>query len=126
MNFTLRSFLPRLLVFSFFCAGISLAWQQYASPRFQTDMVWAIFAFFVLVTSAIHMILMRAAAESPRKFVVMFMAITGLKLFGYLIILLIYAFLKREAALGFILFFLVMYFLYTAFEVITLLKHFKK
>lgn len=55
-----------------------------------------------------------------------FMTITGLRLFGYLIIILIYAVLKREAALGFTLLFLLMYFLFSAFEVMTLLRLFKK
>lgn len=55
-----------------------------------------------------------------------YMAVSGLRLFGYLIIILIYAVLKREAALGFTLLFLLMYFLFSAFEVMTLLRLFKK
>ncbi len=55
-----------------------------------------------------------------------YMTLAGLRLFGYLIIILIYAVLKREAALGFTLLFLLMYFLFSAFEVISLLKLFKK
>lgn len=55
-----------------------------------------------------------------------FMAVTGLRLLGYLLIILIYAVLKREAALGFTLLFLLMYFLFSAFEVMTLLRLFRK
>ncbi len=121
-----RSFFTRLFLFSVLTAGISYAWLNNAAPRFQTNMVWLVWGFFVAVTTLIHFVLLKAAEESPRKFVTLFMGITGIKLFGYLIIILLYAFLKREVALGFILFFLLMYFLYTAFEVITLLKHFKK
>jgi hypothetical protein len=70
--------------------------------------------------------LLKAASESPKKFIMSFMTLSGVRLFGYLIVILIYALLKREAALGFTLLFLVMYFLFTAFEVIALLKFLKK
>ncbi len=121
-----NSFFVKLFLFSIGTAGLLLLWQQYASPRFQTDIGWIVWLFFIFVTSLIHIILVKAAESSPRKFLTYFMALTGVKLFGYLIIILIYALLKREAALGFVMLFLVLYFLYSAFEVITLLKHFKK
>ncbi|HEY0029715.1 MAG TPA: hypothetical protein VGC65_03065 [Bacteroidia bacterium] len=126
MSPALRSFFIRLSLFSVLTAIIVVLWQNYAVERFQTNMTWPIWGFFLLVTTLLHFVLIKAAEESPRKFVVLFMASTGIKLFTYLIIILLYALLKREAALGFVLFFLVMYFFYTVFEVITLLKHFRK
>lgn len=125
MNASLKSFFIQLSVFSVFTIGVLLAWQRFASPRFQTEHAWFIWGFFVLTTSFIHMVLMRVM-ETPKKFIYYFMGITGIKLFAYLTIILIYALLRREAALGFTIFFLVMYFLYTALEVVALLKHFKK
>jgi hypothetical protein len=121
-----KSFFIQLFCFSIGTIGVLLLWQQYASPRFQTNMSWVLWAFFTLVTVFIHMVLVKAAQSSSKKFIVYFITITGLKLFGYLIIILIYALLKREQALGFVILFLVLYFLYSAFEVITLLKYLKK
>jgi hypothetical protein len=124
MNVSLKPFFIQLAIFSVFSIAILLLWQQYASSRFQTNLAWPIWGFFLLSTTLIHVKLVRIA--DPKKFVYSFMGITGIKLFGYLMIILVYALLKRENALGFTLFFLVMYFLHTGLEVFTLLKHFKK
>lgn len=122
----LRSFYIRLSLFSVFAFAVLQAWQQYTSLRFQTNLGWAIVLFFIVASAAIHILLVRSAEKSPQKFVMNYMAVSGLRLFGYLIIILIYAVIKREAALGFTLLFLLMYFLFSAFEVATFLKYFKK
>jgi hypothetical protein len=124
MNVSLRPFLIQLAIFSVFSITVLLLWQHYASPRFQTELAWPIWGFFLLSTTLMHVVLVRI--ENPKKFIYYFMGLTGIKLFGYLTIILVYALLKRESALGFTIFFLVMYFLYTGLEVFTLLKHFKK
>ncbi len=106
--------------------GIILLWQQYAPERFQTNLGWFIWGFFMVVTALIHFLLIKVAEESPKKFITHFMAITGIKLFLYLVIVLLYALLKGKAALGFVVLFLIFYLLYSVFEIITLLRHFKK
>lgn len=121
-----KAFYIQLSFFSVFAIAVLCAWQQYTSLRFQTNLGWAIAFFFIIMSALIHSLLVKAAADSPKKFITSFMAITGLRLFGYLIIILIYAVLKREAALGFTLLFLLMYFLFSVFEVLTLLKFLKK
>lgn len=125
MKPSLKPFFIQLSVFSVFTIGVLIAWQRFAVPRFQTEHAWFIWGFFVLSTCFIHLVLMRAV-ETPKKFIYYFMGITGIKLFAYLMIILIYALIRREAALGFTLVFLIMYFLYTGLEVFALLKHFKK
>lgn len=122
----LRSFYIQLSFFSVFAFSVLCIWQQYASARFQSNLDWAIVLFFIVASAFIHTLLVRSAEKSPQKFIMNFMILTGLRLFGYLIIILIYAVLKREAALGFTLLFLLMYFLFSAFEVMTLLRLFKK
>ena len=122
----LKSFYLQLFLFSLFAFGIVRLWQQYTSLRFQTNLGWAIVLFFIIASACIHIVLVKSAEQSPKKFIMNFMAITGLRLFGYLVIILIYAVLKREAALGFTMLFLLMYFLFSAFEVLTLIKLFKK
>lgn len=123
---SLKSFSLKLLVFSLFTFAILCFWKQFASERFQSDLLVPLWIFFVLSTFLIHFILVRAAEKDPKRFVGYYMGITAIKLFGYLIIIVIYALLKREAALGFTLWFLVLYLLYSGFEVVMLLKHFKK
>lgn len=121
----LRSFFIQLALFSIFTMGVLYFWQQYASLRFQTDLGWLIWGFFIIVTAFIHIILVRSAEQSPRKFITNFMVLSATKLFVYLMVIVIYALLKGKAALGFVILFLVLYFLYSIFEVVTLLKHFK-
>ncbi len=122
----LRSFFIQLALFSIFTMGVLYFWQQYASLRFQTDLGWLLWGFFIVVTALIHIVLVRSAEQSPRKFITNFMALSASKLFLYLMVIVIYALLKGKAALGFVILFLVLYFLYSIFEVVTLLKHFKK
>jgi hypothetical protein len=121
-----RSFSIKLILFSLFTLSILCFWKQFAAARFQSGLMVPLWLFFVISTFCIHFILVKVAEKDPKRFVGYFMGITAIKLFGYLIIITIYALLKREAALGFTLWFLVLYFLYSGFEVVMLLKHFKK
>ena len=72
------------------------------------------------------MVLIKGAKQDPKKFINLFMGITAIKLFGYLVIILTYGLLNRDGAQGFIVCFLLNYFLYSGFEVVTLIKHLKK
>ncbi len=121
-----RSFFLQLGIFSLFTLTVLLLWNQYASLRFQSNLTWGIWGFFILTTALIHLFLVSTSEKEPKKFVVNFMLVTAVKLFGYLIIILVYALLKREAAMGFTIFFLTMYLLYSGFEVFALLEHFRK
>lgn len=121
-----KPFYIKLAIFSFFTFLILLLWRNYAADRFQSDFMYSLLIFFVLITMIIHVFLVKIAEKDPKRFVGYYMGITAIKLFGYLTIITLYALLKREAALGFTLWFLVLYLLYSGFEVVMLLKHFKK
>lgn len=121
-----KSYYFSLFLYSAFTGLIVFLWNNYSSERFQTDLSWGIWAFFIVTTVLIHTVLTNAATKNPKKFILAFMLTTAIKLFGFLILILIYALIKREAALGFTLLFLAMYLLYSGFEVVTLLKFFKR
>lgn len=122
MPSTLKSFFLKLSLFSVFTFILLYGLQHLHSTYFQTHLYWVLWLFFVIITITIHWVLMRVVTKDPKKFVITYMGITGIKLFSYLIIILIYALLKRQGALGFTLCFLVLYFLYTVFEVVVLYK----
>lgn len=126
MSVSLRPFFISLFLFSLAVLGILLLWQHFASARFQTSYFWIIWVFFVGSTALIHSILTKTARQDPKKFVNYFMGITALKLFAYLTIIMLFGLLNRDHAVGFIICFLISYFLYTIFEVVSLMKHFKK
>jgi hypothetical protein len=126
MTLPYRPFFVKLTLFSLVALGLLWLFQHFASINFQTNLFWVIWLFFIVTTALIHIVLMRAEKQDPKKFINYFMGITGMKLFAYLIIILIYGLTNREGAQGFIICFLLSYFLYSGFEVVTLTKHFKK
>lgn len=103
--------------------GIIAVFLQYTLPE---NMLPAslplLFLLFIIVSSVVHYFLLRSAAYSGRRFVSYFMAATFLKLFLYLIIIILYAFLIKENVVSFILTFFILYLLYTTFEVVMILK----
>jgi hypothetical protein len=121
-----RSFTTKLFIFSLFTLALLYFWKQFAPARFQSDHMILLWCFFVLTTFLIHYVLVKADHKDPKRFVGYFMGITAIKLFGYLIIITVYALLVGKAALGFTLWFLVLYLLYSGFEVVMLMKHLKK
>jgi hypothetical protein len=123
---SLRSFTFKLFIFSLFTLAVLFVWKQYADTRFQSDLMIHLWLFFILTTALIHYVLVKVDAKDPKRFVGAFMGITAIKLFGYLIIITVYGLLKKEAALGFTLWFLVLYLLYSGFEVVMLMKHLRK
>jgi hypothetical protein len=122
----LRPFLIKLSLFSLCTLLILFLWKQYASERFQSDLMLPLWLFFVITTFLIHYVLVKADQKNPKTFVGYFMGITAIKLFGYLIIISVYALIVGKTALGFTLWFLVLYLLYSGFEVVMLMKHLKK
>jgi hypothetical protein len=121
-----KAYITRLLFFSLLPVVLVASWNNYCSARFQTDLSWLILIFFISVTAIMHFSLTKIADQEPKKFVFRYMMFSGLKLFGFLMIILVYALIKRQEALGFTLLFLTMYFFFSAFEVVSFLKYFKK
>jgi len=125
-SFSSKTYFIRLLFFSVLSGVLVFLWNTYAAARFQTNLSWGLVIFFISITAAIHFFLTKSTDQDPKKFVFRYMMISGLKLFGFLIIILIYALIKRQEALGFTLLFLTLYLFFSAFEAITLLRYFKK
>jgi hypothetical protein len=123
---SIKSFTFKLFIFSLFTLALLYFWTQYASERFQSNLMIPLWLFFILTTALIHYVLVKVDEKDPKRFVGAFMGITAIKLFGYLIIITVYGFLKKEAALGFTLWFLTLYLLYSGFEVVMLMKHLRK
>jgi len=78
--------------------------------------------FFYLVTNLVHTYLLKIAVKSDSRFTSQYMAVSFLKMFFYLAVAIVYALLNREYAKIFLGNFLVLYAIYTAFEVIQFSK----
>ncbi len=80
--------------------------------------------FFFTVTFLLHLGYEKSFKKGSKEFVRFYMLASGLKLFGFLTILLVFGFIDREQVTAFAIDFLILYFIYTAFELITSFKKF--
>lgn len=74
-------------------------------------------AFFYVVTNLVHGYLLRIADKSSVRFSSQYMAISFLKMFFYLAVAVLFVILDRVNAKIFVANFLLLYILYTSFEV---------
>ncbi len=78
--------------------------------------------FFYVATNLVHAFLLKIAVKSGSKFTSQYMAVSFIKMFFYLAIAVVYALLNREYAKIFLGNFLVLYAIYTTFEVMQFSK----
>jgi hypothetical protein len=78
---------------------------------------WLILGYFTLVTVLFHQGIISATRARPEVFVRFYMASTVFKLLLHLIVIISYAILNHDNARFFIIIFMIMYFIFTIFEV---------
>lgn len=83
-------------------------------------------AFLLLVTLLVHIYLVRASENDTRKFTAKYLGAMGLKMFIYLIFLVVFLFIDIARAVPFLVSFLITYAAFTAYEVISILNYLKK
>lgn len=84
------------------------------------------FALVALVTILSHIRLMNAMAFNVRRFNTTYLGLMSVKLFVYLVFILICLLIDRSKAINFVVIFLVLYVLFTIFEVNKISKFLKK
>jgi hypothetical protein len=83
--------------------------------------------FLVMATTIIlHAVLVAASKKAPIKFINKFMALSGLKLFFYFLIILAYIYFIKQDIILFLCAFLIVYLLYTILEISSILSYLKK
>ena len=113
--------------FGIFCliTGLGLfLFNWFAPPAATHPLAWLIWGIFVAVTAFIHAVLTKPGRD-PKQFVRLFMGLTSLKLFAFLLFLVLYALIDEKGAFVFVFHFLVFYLFFTVFEVATLYNHFR-
>lgn len=83
-------------------------------------------AILLLITLLVHFYLIRASENDTRKFTARYLGAMGLKMFIYLIFLVIVLFSDTARAVPFLVSFLVCYAAFTTYEVISILNYLKK
>jgi len=123
MQFKYLDFLKKLLIFTILLALAGYFLTYVLPDNFISPVLPGLFVFFFSATGVVHYILLRISVKRPNSFINYFMLLTFGKLMFYLTIILIYALVKRDEAVSFILSFAVLYLLFTAFEVTQSLSH---
>jgi hypothetical protein len=122
----MKSFPGKLLIFTLVCSVLLFCWNQFTAANLHHSLSWVILGFFSLSALLVHSYLVKSSSGDPKGFVGKFMGVTGLKLLVYLLFLIILLLTDRDHARVIALYFLVMYLLFTVFEVSSLYKQLKK
>ena len=109
-----------VLTISILALGM-LLYSTILRPYYQPVLLFAVM-FFFLGTNLIHGFLLKIAVKSGSRFTSKYMAISFLKMFFYLAVAVVYSLLNREYAKIFLSNFLLLYAIYTTFEVIQISK----
>lgn len=94
----------------------AVAYTTFLKPFFISILPVAVL-FFYGVTNLVHAYLLKIAGKSSSKFASQYMAISFLKMFFYLAVAIAFVIINREQAKPFIGNYLMLYLVYTSFEV---------
>lgn len=87
---------------------------------------WLNLFIIAVLTGILHFSILKVSTEGHSRFSSRFIMISGVKMMIYLVFILLFAFLNPEKAKFFLITFLILYFIYTFFEVLLMLKYFNK
>ena len=117
----MKKYLAAILIFIAIIAGILKLIPPPATCE-ESCLRWWILLYFSVLTIAFHYGVVVTTRKRPQVFVRYFMASTSLKLLLHLGVIVIYCLFHRPMAVPFILTFLIMYFLFTVFEVVVVMR----
>jgi hypothetical protein len=121
-----KRFITVLLILTLALLGIGYALFFLLIPEFYFPYFPVIPAFLLIVTVVVHIFLIRASENDPRKFTSKYLGAMGLKMFIYLAFLVVFLFIDTARAVPFLVSFLVTYVTFTTYEVISILNFLKK
>ena len=110
------------IIFSIILITLSLIWNYYVPEKFTSPTMPFIVIYFALSTVIVHELLIKTNNESPKNFIRTYMGTTALRLFLNLMIIIVFMLVNRSGAMAFALAFLVFYFLFLIFEIVSLQK----
>ena len=118
--------LRQVMIFSVILATAGLILFFMLPAKFITPALFFLFPFFISVTLITSYILIRESGGRFIRFLNIYMIITIVKLFLYFAVLVVYIMLNKKDLLPFSITFMVLYLLYTIFEVIWLVRFSKQ
>ncbi|HAN18900.1 MAG: hypothetical protein A2X13_12110 [Bacteroidetes bacterium GWC2_33_15] len=120
-KFIIKSIVYTILIFIVSFILFQTVLKSYYLPAF-----WFLLLFIAGLTIAFHTFLIRISEKELSKFSSNFILISGVKMMIYLVFIIGYSFLNPKHAVIFLISFLVLYVLYTVFEVILIIAFLKR
>lgn len=122
----MRKFLRNV---TFFAAGVfvlALLFNWLAPAEIVTPALYYMIAFFYALSVLVHFLLISASKKKFAHFNNRYMLATVVKLLLFMVILIVYVFVFPEDAVNFLITFLVLYVLFTGFEVFAIVQTTRK
>ncbi len=114
-----KIYIFRLLVFTIILTSITFC-MQFLAPQYVSPALPFIVLFFFIIMLISHYIILRGIYKENKNFVANYMLATIIKFLSYIIFIVTYVLLNRPDAVLFGVSFIILYFLYAIFEVITI------
>lgn len=122
MNDLFIRFAKGLTVYALIITLLSVA-IYYGIPKINiTDVYLYLIAFLYAINFLLFAKLSQALQNKPNRFINAYMLLNFGKLFLYIAVIAVYVYMHREDAIPFTITFFIYYVLFTAYEIITLLK----
>lgn len=119
-------FLVKILIFILIISLIASALFATILKMFYLCAFPYLVLLIAIVTTIGHLWVVKASDQNTMKFTTTFMASVTLKLMIYLFFMLIYLLIDRSEAITFVITFMILYILFTIFEVVQVLDFIKK
>ena len=126
MNTERQIFLKKIFYLCLSISGMAILLYQSVLKGYYLSIFPLQFAVVILVTVISHLRLMTSVEQNARRFSTTFLSVMSAKLFIYLFFILICLLVDRSNAINFVVTFLLMYLIFTIFEVIEISNYFKK
>jgi len=118
-------FLIKSIIYTLLISIVSVILFQTVLKNYYLPIFWFLLFFIAILTTTFHLYLIRLSKKEFPKFSSNFILISGIKMMIYLVFIISYSFLNPKQAVTFLISFLILYFLYTFFEVIMLISFYK-
>lgn len=125
-SFFMKRFLKRLTLFAIIIAGLAVIFKLVSPGDIVTPLLFPMIGFFYVLSLIIHLLLVNASKKKFKHFNNQYMISIVVKLLLFMVILIAYVLTNPGDAVNFLVAFLILYVLFTGFEVISIVKATRK
>lgn len=125
MNQELRKYLRNLIIFTAIIGVALFTVFTFALSQYFLLIYWVLLLFFPSVAFAIQYYLTHSGKIKNSQFYFVFMLSNTIKFFVYLTFIIVYVLIDKSNAIPFVSVFVILYVLYTIFEVKSLSNYYK-